>query len=233
MAWGLTKMWLSRIEALFGRAEIAAMALGSSHSLLIDRDGQPYSCGENNKVIIIHTSPGTLSIHLVCCFILLYSLAPNGQKSVDCILTWTLLRLYGIFAWHFCLLQLSILLYIIAEVSYKQEWNPCSRDCGECCWLSLLASDPDLQKMKGHRFFGMHLMVCSDYNFELPYWPSLVRQYKFCCNGLVDQSAYKCRKVTAYHAITSPWCISMSLSIACRVSAEMRPASIWSRLWNK
>ena len=42
-------MWLSRIEALVGEADIRRVALGHQHTLLLDAEGAVYSCGDNQQ----------------------------------------------------------------------------------------------------------------------------------------------------------------------------------------
>ena len=39
-----------RVEALSGRSNIKAVALGAQHTLFLDSKGAVYSCGENKEV---------------------------------------------------------------------------------------------------------------------------------------------------------------------------------------
>ena len=47
---------LCRIESLVGQAEIQQVALGSQHSLFLDKKGIVYSCGDNKQVIVVAIS---------------------------------------------------------------------------------------------------------------------------------------------------------------------------------
>lgn len=41
---------LCQVEALVGRAEVDSLALGDHHTLVLDRQGGVWACGENKEV---------------------------------------------------------------------------------------------------------------------------------------------------------------------------------------